>query len=186
MIIVIINGQPAVGKLTTAKILANLTEFKLFHHHLTCDLSKELFPYGSKGYFELNDILRIESFKLFARYKMEGVLFPFCFCARDYYDFMLRLKQTATDKEISLIQVYLTCSIKEQHRRVLQPDRKKYTKATTIEELESYKKRKKYSVITGVPTLRIDNTHIKPDLVADMIDSHFELSKKPISGAQRG
>jgi len=143
MIIVIINGQPAVGKLTIAKILANLTDFKLFHHHLISDLSKELFSYGSSGYYELNDILRLESIKLFARHKVEGVLFPFWYCANDYHEFILRLNQTAKDNDISIIQAYLTGFIKEQHKRGLYPDRREFNKDKHHEGSGVLKKTKK-------------------------------------------
>jgi len=46
-----------------------------------------------------------------------------------------------------------------------------------MKDLEYLKKRKKYSVIPEVPTHRIDNTNIEPDLVAAMIDSFWVEQK---------
>lgn len=45
--VVFIYGAPAVGKLTTAKILAEKTGYKLVHNHLTTDLVRAVFERGN-------------------------------------------------------------------------------------------------------------------------------------------
>jgi hypothetical protein len=44
MKLLLLYGPPAVGKLTIAKEIARLTEFKVFHAHLTVDLVASIFP----------------------------------------------------------------------------------------------------------------------------------------------
>ena len=45
--LLIVFGPPAVGKLTVAKELAKITDFKIFHNHMVDDLIKNFFPYES-------------------------------------------------------------------------------------------------------------------------------------------
>src|SRR5262245_41342260 len=45
--LLIIFGPPAVGKLTVARELANITSFKVFHNHMVDDPIKNFFPYES-------------------------------------------------------------------------------------------------------------------------------------------
>ncbi|MFH1209967.1 MAG: shikimate kinase, partial [archaeon] len=44
MKLIYIYGPPAVGKLTVTKELAKLTNFKIFHAHLTADYVSSVFP----------------------------------------------------------------------------------------------------------------------------------------------
>ncbi len=45
--LVFIHGPAAVGKLTVARELAELTGLALFHNHLVVDLVTSLFEFGS-------------------------------------------------------------------------------------------------------------------------------------------
>lgn len=47
MQLVFLYGPPGVGKLTVARDLAGLTNFKVFHNHLTISLALSVFPFGS-------------------------------------------------------------------------------------------------------------------------------------------
>ncbi|MGH3166531.1 MAG: AAA family ATPase [Trebonia sp.] len=50
MNLVYIYGPPASGKLTVAKRLAELTGFPLFHNHLTVNVLRTIFPFGTKPF----------------------------------------------------------------------------------------------------------------------------------------
>jgi tRNA uridine 5-carbamoylmethylation protein Kti12 len=57
MRIVILCGLPGMGKLTIAKELARLTEYRVFHNHLVFDAVEALFPFGSPSFIELRERL---------------------------------------------------------------------------------------------------------------------------------
>lgn len=61
MKLILIYGSPAVGKLTTANEIAKLTGFKVFHNHLTIDAVKPVFEFGSKSFWKLVHLFRIET-----------------------------------------------------------------------------------------------------------------------------
>ena len=63
MNLIFIYGPPAVGKLTVAKQLEKLTDYKIFHNHITIDFALPIYEYGTKEFIEFNERLRLQFFK---------------------------------------------------------------------------------------------------------------------------
>ena len=63
MKLVFIYGPPAVGKLTVAKVLAQRTNFKPFHNHLTVDVVMSFFEHGSESYYKMVREIRFAMFE---------------------------------------------------------------------------------------------------------------------------
>src|SRR5690606_6532473 len=63
MKLVFIYGPPGVGKLTVAKELAKITDYKIFHNHLTVDLLREFFAFGTDQFWRLNTKIRFDIIK---------------------------------------------------------------------------------------------------------------------------
>ncbi|HET9923983.1 MAG TPA: hypothetical protein VFS98_07675 [Methylomirabilota bacterium] len=59
MKLVVIHGAPGVGKLTTARALAALTGFRVFHNHLTFDLAKAIFDFPTPPFVRLAAAVRL-------------------------------------------------------------------------------------------------------------------------------
>jgi shikimate kinase len=57
MKLVILFGPPAVGKMTVGQELANLTGFRLFHNHMTIELTLNFFAFNTKEFAHLNSLL---------------------------------------------------------------------------------------------------------------------------------
>ncbi|MGB9242841.1 MAG: hypothetical protein WCC03_05765 [Candidatus Acidiferrales bacterium] len=55
MRIIFIYGQPASGKLTIARELADRTGIALFHNHLVVDALEAVFPFGSEAFVRLRE-----------------------------------------------------------------------------------------------------------------------------------
>ena len=53
MHLVVIFGPPAVGKMAVGHELAKLTDFKLFHNHMTVEPVLDIFPFGSAPFVRL-------------------------------------------------------------------------------------------------------------------------------------
>lgn len=77
MNLIFIYGAPAVGKLTVAKELAEKTGYKLFHNHLTVDLVRSFFEYGSEQAARLSEKFRLEMFEEAAKAKLPGIIFTY-------------------------------------------------------------------------------------------------------------
>lgn len=73
----IIFGPPAVGKMTVGLEIAKLTQFKVFHNHLTIDLLLNFFEYDSSQFKKLNREFRRRIFEEIAKSDLPGLIFTF-------------------------------------------------------------------------------------------------------------
>ncbi|MFN3930347.1 MAG: AAA family ATPase [Brevundimonas sp.] len=75
--LIVLYGPPAVGKLTVARRLADLTGFRLFDNHLTVDLALSLFDFGTPGFRDLRAAVWRGAFEAIFAARIEGVIFTF-------------------------------------------------------------------------------------------------------------
>ena len=74
-----IIGPQAVGKMTVGQELAKLTGYKLFYNHMTIEMVRLIFDYDKKAYQRMNQLIRYEVFKEFAKSNENGIIFTGCF-----------------------------------------------------------------------------------------------------------
>lgn len=117
MKLLLIYGSPAVGKLTVANEIAKLTDFKVFHNHLTIDCVLPVFEFGSPGFFDLVHLIRLEIIAEAARQKV-NLIYTFCY-AKDIDDeHVEKVTQTVTENGGEVCYVLLTAekSVIEKRR----------------------------------------------------------------------
>ena len=56
--LVIILGPHAVGKMTVGQELAKITDLRLFHNHMSIELTRKLFAHSEKEWSVLNETIR--------------------------------------------------------------------------------------------------------------------------------
>lgn len=176
MTLIFLYGAPGVGKLTVATALQGLVGYGVFHNHLTFDLVSAFVKPFTSDFWTMVHQLRLRSLELAADRRVQGVTFTMCYDHpkdKPIVDDMYRL---VTDRGGAVHFVQLTCSLEETKRRVSLPDRQRYRKLTRPEKLEVLLKQ--WDVLTpidGYNSLRIDNTCMDPDQVAQRIVETFSL-----------
>ena len=80
--LVIILGPHAVGKMTVGQELAKIPDLRLFHNHMSIELSRKLFAHSEKEWGVLNETIRKAVFELFAKGDFPGLIFTYM-CAFD-------------------------------------------------------------------------------------------------------
>jgi len=80
--LVIIIGPHAVGKMTVGQELEKLTGLRLFHNHMSIELTRKLFSHSDKEWHTLNETIRKTVFELFAKGDFPGLIFTYM-CAFD-------------------------------------------------------------------------------------------------------
>lgn len=69
--LVYLYGPPAVGKLTVATALHGLTDFRLFHNHLTVNAFRAVFDFKSPAFTEVLHRTRLDVFETAARHGID-------------------------------------------------------------------------------------------------------------------
>jgi hypothetical protein len=123
MRVVILYGLPGVGKLTIARGLAKLRNYRVFHNHLVFDAVEALFPFGSPTFVELRDRLWLELLLRAVHGQVGDVIFTI---ARDRTleaNFLARLVPVLSEAGASVHCIELTCGVEELEYRVASLER---------------------------------------------------------------
>jgi deoxyadenosine/deoxycytidine kinase len=123
MKLVIIYGPEASGKLTIARALAQETGFRLFHNHVSIDVAKVLFEYGADAFSQLTWDVRLLVFDHAARAGVSGLIFTWAYSHPDFLPYLEQIRTVIEKHHGEICYVFVSCSIEELRKRVLQPDR---------------------------------------------------------------
>ena len=123
---VLIIGPQAVGKMTVGQELAKLTGYKLFYNHMTIEMVRLIFDYDKNAYRRMNQLIRYEVFKEFAKSNEKGIIFTGCFDFGKHFE----EEKAETDSWIDLFEesyvVELETSLDERLKRNKTANRLKY------------------------------------------------------------
>lgn len=137
MQLVFLHGPPAAGKLTIATELAALGIGQVFDNHLTMDVARPFFPFGSRAFWDLARELRLTCLRAGAAHGAGTILYTCC------YDHPADLPLFETIEEIvggsggAVHPVYLACSTAELERRVTDPARAARRKLHSVDGLRA-------------------------------------------------
>lgn len=176
MKLIIIYGPPAAGKLTVANEVAKRTGFKVFHNHLSIDAIEPVFDFGTRPFFKLVEMIRVETIAEAARENVD-LIYTFCYAKDEDDEHIRKITAAAEDNGGEVLFVLLICDKVELERRVLTEDRKAFGKAKTVEMMRGFFEN--YDLFSPVPdraSLIIDNTELSADKAAEQIMEHFRIS----------
>jgi hypothetical protein len=123
MKLVFLHGPPAVGKLTVARELAQLTGFRLFHNHLTVDLVTSLFPFGSEPFVNLRERIWLDAFAEASRQNV-SLIFTFNPERTVREQFVADAVEAVQTNGGEIVFVELTCTETELEKRMAADSRK--------------------------------------------------------------
>jgi hypothetical protein len=179
MKLVTLYGAPGVGKLTTARALAEHTGFRLFHNHLTFDLVKSLFEFPSPPFGKLAEQIRLSAFEAAADAGLPGVIFTLVYAAPDDDAFLQKMIDAVERRGGELLFVRLHCDTATHEQRVRAPERGRYGKIVGAEWLREAMAR--WNLSSPIPmreSLEFDNSSLSAEAVARRIAGHFGLARK--------
>ena len=138
MRLLFIHGPPASGKFTIAEALRARHGVHNFHNHLTLDVARALFDFGSASFWDLVSQLRHVSLAAKAVDPHAVVSLTYCYSApADNGD--VRAIQHIVESKGGVFQpVYLECDLAELRRRVVEPNRRRMRKIGSVEGLDEF------------------------------------------------
>jgi chloramphenicol 3-O-phosphotransferase len=173
MKLVFLHGPPAAGKLTIGRELAALTDFGLFHNHLTVDLVSSLFLFGSEPFILLREQVWLAAFAEAVRNDV-SLIFTFA----PEHTVRERFVQETVDLVAAaggqVIFVQLICSEEELDRRVEEASRKGLGKLSSVEEYRTLRDAGAFQFPQLPNGLILDVTTLKPAESAQLIRDYIE------------
>lgn len=182
---VLIFGPQAVGKMTVGQELEKITGLKLFHNHMTIELLAPLFGFNAEMWRLVNKF-RKDIFKVAAASDMYGMIFTYVwgFDLQNDWDFVNQVCHIFESKGGEVYFVELEADLDERIQRNKTPHRllHKPTKRDvprSEQELKLTMKQHRLNSLNGEITrkhyIRINNTNLAPEEVAQMIKQRFQL-----------
>jgi AAA domain len=180
--VIFIYGTPAVGKLTTAKLLAAKEGYKLLHNHLTTDLVRAIFERGNpRGDMYLAS-LRLEVLGMAVKEKVQGVVMTGVY-ARDFIYpngesdewFVKQLEKITEDNGGEFYGINLITDRGTLSQRVKEEDRRTWGKIHNEEILEGILSKHDYTKTAPIKNnIIIDNTDFSAEEVAQKIQEFIQ------------
>ena len=186
MSLVIIFGPQAVGKMTVGHELEKITDLKLFHNHMTIELIVSLFDYETPEAQRLIKLFRDEIFKTFASSDQTGMIFTII-CNFDDPAEWKRVKEisdffSSKDKEVCLVELEADTQVriernKTEHRLAYKPSKRdvKWSESNLLNSVENHRLNSREGEVKETNYVRINNTDLSPEDVAEMIKGRFDL-----------
>jgi len=166
--VIYIHGVPAVGKLTTARMLCEETGYKLLHNHLTTDLVRAIFERGNpKGDMYILK-LRLEILELGVQENVSGIVITGAHAHNYLYPngksddwYAQELERITETNGGEFFGVHLTSKTETLLKRVESDDRKNWGKISTKEMLQDSMNKNDYTKSALVKNIiSIDNTNL--------------------------
>lgn len=176
-------GNAAVGKMTVGQELAKITGLRLFHNHMTIEPVLEVF-----GQFHNEAIRRIRQviFEEFARTEQYGMIFTYmwAFDQQSDWDYVEYVKSIFKPYDTEFYYVELVASLEARlernvtENRLLQKASKRNIEVSNQRLVNDDARYRLESLDGEIPFdnyMKIDNSNLAPDVVAQMIKEQFCL-----------
>jgi hypothetical protein len=186
MKLVIIFGPHAVGKMTVGQELAKLTGLKLFHNHMTIDVVSNLFENIPQERVRLTNLFRKEVFEAYSKSEEYGMIFTYmwAFDSQEDWDYVNYVEGLFASRggEVYFIELEANYDLRiernKTENRLLNKSTKRDIKHSEdmFRKLESkYRLNSLEGEITKRNYLKINNSNLSPNIVAQMIKNKFGL-----------
>ena len=183
MNLIILIGAGAVGKMTVGQELMKITDYRLFHNHMTIEPVVEIF-----GKYEgaVVNKLRDDIFDAFMNTKYTGMIFTYMWAFDlqsdwDYVDYLTK-KFEATGGTVYYVELVADRAVRIERNKTENRLKNKASKRDIVlSQDRMIKEETKYRLVSldgeinFKNYIKIDNTNLEPAEVAAMIKKHFNL-----------
>lgn len=183
--LIVVCGPQAVGKMTVAEAIQDRIKYNLMTNHDSIEVSDKIFGFATPAQKEFNKIFREQVFNISVKNNID-MIFTFV-CAFDMesdISYLKELENLYVNNGGNFYFVELKTDLKTRMERNVSPNRleKKYSKndiekstADLISTSEKYRLNSFDDELICKNHLKIDNTNMTPEEVADYVINHFSL-----------
>lgn len=182
---IIITGPQAVGKMAVGMSLREKYNYRLFHNHMTIELVYDLYGSLEREYRSLVNKLREDVFLDVVEKDLDGFAFTYMwgFNLESEYIYINNLIERFESKNWTVTIVELEADVDtrlERNKSELRLREKKtkrnieWSDNDLVRSMDKYRLNSNPGEITHPSYLRINNTNLEPDEVADQIYKYIQ------------
>ena len=179
MELIFLHGPAAVGKLTVARELAEMTGLRLFHNHLIVDALLAVFDFGTEPFVKLREEIWLSIFREAAQH---NISFIFTFAPERTVgpSFIEKAVDAIESSGGRVLFVELTCPVEELERRLTSASREAFGKLSSVNLFRELNQSGAFDY-PKLPNsgLTIDTSQMSPRESAEEIRAFFSLEKFP-------
>lgn len=185
--LIVVSGPQAVGKMTVAEKIRERLDYSLMVNHDSIEVSDKIFGRGTPAQKELNKIIRKGAFETAIKNNIDMIFtFVTAFDSPEDIEYLnnLRIMFEATGGQFYFVE--LEADVKTRLERNVTPHRlqSKFSKNDVersqkdlLETMEKYRLNSNDGELICPNHVKINNTNLEPDEVAEQVINYFQLQK---------
>lgn len=183
--LIVVSGPQAVGKMTIAEKIRERLGYSLMVNHDSIEVSDKIFGMGTPAQKELNKIIRKGAFDTAIQYDIDMIFtFVTAFDSLEDIEYLNNLRNMFEATGGQFYFVELEADVKTRLERNVTPHRlaSKFTKNDVersqrdlLDTMEKYRLNSNDGELICANHMKINNTNLEPEEVADQVVEHFKL-----------
>lgn len=183
--LIVVCGPQAVGKMTVAESLRDKLKYNLMMNHDSIEVSDRIFGFATPAQKEFNAIFREKAFELAVKHNVDLLFTYVCaFEMPEEREYLTSLAELFQNNGGNFYFVELSADLETRLARNETPhrmDRKAskrdvaWSKSNLLKDTEKHRLNSDSDEFWFENHIKIDNTNLEPDEVADMVINKFNL-----------
>ena len=184
--LIVICGPQAVGKMTVAESLRDKLKYNMMMNHDSIELSDRIFGFGTPAQRALNVDIREKVFSLAVEHGVDLIFTYVCaFEMQEERDYLVSLEKLFTEHGGRFFFVELSATLDARLLRNETPHRMErkvskrdveWSRRNLLEDARDHRLNSNEGEVWFEHHLKIDNTDLAPDQVADQVIEAFGLT----------
>lgn len=183
--LIVVCGPHAVGKMTVAESLRDKLRYNMMMNHDSIELSDRIFGFATPAQKELNEDIRQKVFSLAVKHNVDMIFTYVCaFDEPEEREYLTELKDQFEQSGGQFYFVELSADIETRLARNETPHRMErkaskrdvaWSRANLLDSAAKYRLNSAEGETWFENHLKIDNSHLEPDQVADLVIEKYHL-----------
>lgn len=183
--LIVICGPQAVGKMTVAESLRDKIKYNMMMNHDSIEVSDKIFGFGTPAQKEFNAIFRKKAFELAIKHNVDMIFTYVCaFEMQEERDYLTGLANMFEADGGTFYFAELSADLETRLERNETPHRMKmkaskkdveWSKSNLLSDAKNHRLNTYEDEVWFKNHIKIDNTNLEPDEVADKIIELFHL-----------
>ena len=183
--LIVVCGPQAVGKMTVAESLRDKLKYNMMMNHNSIEMSDKIFGFGTPAQKEFNAVFREKAFELAAKHNVDLIFTYVCaFEVPQEKEYLMSLADLFKKSGGEIYFVELSADLETRLERNETPHRMErktskrdvaWSKANLLKDASNHRLNSEDGEKWFENHIKIDNTSLSPDEVADMVISQYKL-----------